>query len=396
MVLPASGGANLTLLLCATAGANGVIDTVPTATGALAVHANDEVCQGSPTDSDGFPNVFALTEAAVNGLDADGASDQILIVLQFTAPACTTQLYAFSATQDGSTIPGGEAVACSPVPTATPTSAAPTATPSGLTEAERNCGPPPGQATFEALGCTVVVTADPNVIHCHGRSTITASVRNRAGHVVPGFGFHFAVDNGLLTVVPNTASTEVATAILELFPTMPSATVIVSVGRTQPGTVEQEVLGHATVQNYCPSSSTTAGLIGLRASSPTVACGGRVFVAATVKDTLGNPVPDGTEITFLASQGSVKDEFVSTSGTPTPGGSSPSVKVPTRGGVANIIYTADGGAAGIVTITAASGAAFGSIDLSVCPSGTAGVGVRPPNTGARITPPSTGDAGLTD
>jgi hypothetical protein len=122
-----------------------------------------------------------------------------------------------------------------------------------------------------------------------------------------------------------------------------------------------------------------------------------VFLAATLKDVLGNPVPDGTEITFLASAGSVSTSAVAAGGqrTPTPdSGSSPSVTVTTQGGTANVIYTGDSSATGSVLVTVASGSAFGSITLQVCQA--AGTTVRPPNTGTgfRIAPPNTGDGGV--
>src|SRR5207245_2759887 len=87
----------------------------------------------------------------------------------------------------------------------------------------------------------VVVTADPNVVTCAGRSVITASARDANGHVVPGVGFHFAVDTGgLLSGPPNTATAEQSTAILTLVAGMKSATVTVSVGATL-GTIEKTV-----------------------------------------------------------------------------------------------------------------------------------------------------------
>jgi hypothetical protein len=245
--------------------------------------------------------------------------------------------------------------------------------------------------------CAVVVTANPNVVACGGRSLITASVRDRDGHVIPGYGFHFATDQGLLIAgPPNNAETEQAAAVLQLFPPGSSnptgslsSTVVVSVGTTL-GTVQ----GTVTVQQYCPTSSQVAGNIQLTSSAPNVPCNGRVFLAGTLKDRQGNPVPDGTEITFLASAGSVSKSAIAAGAGATPSagsGNNPSVTVTTQGGTANLIYTADGGATGTVVITAASGNEFGYLNLPVC---SQVAGVTPPNTGQRIVPPSTGDAGL--
>jgi hypothetical protein len=154
------------------------------------------------------------------------------------------------------------------------------------------------------------------------------------------------------------------------------------------------VQGTVTVQQYCPTSSQVAGNIQLTSSAPNVPCNGRVFLAGTLKDRQGNPVPDGTEITFLASAGSVSKSAIAAGAGATPSagsGNNPSVTVTTQGGTANLIYTADGGATGTVVITAASGNEFGYLNLPVC---SQVAGVTPPNTGQRIVPPSTGDAGL--
>ncbi len=370
-VNPASGGATLTLVNCVVDIGSGNIETP--INGVL--DASDAACAGALTDVDGAPNIFGLNEATVDGIG--GGTGPFRLVLRLQAPTCTNQLYAFTATQNlvtspvTATINGSESVQCAAVtPTLTP---APTATPLTVLAA-------------------VVVTANPNVVLCGGTSLITASVRGPTGHVIPGHGFHFSTDAGLLTVgPPNTADVESAAATLQIFPFMTSATVLVSVG-TGIGTIE----GQITVQQFCPSPNTTAGGIILSASSNPVACNGRTFIAATLRDVTGNPVPDGTEVNFVASAGSVSaaggTAGLSPSGTPT--ASSPSMSATTKGGTLNIVYTADGGASGNVTITAASGASFGSMSLQVCAATAASV--RPPNTGEGFTirPPNTGDGGL--
>jgi len=247
---------------------------------------------------------------------------------------------------------------------------------------------------------SVVVTASPNVVTCGGSSLITATVRDKNGHVVPGVGFHFTTNNGSLVVgPPTTAAAEQGTAILTL--TAPgssggiatdTATVIVSVGVTL-GTVEKfAVADQVTVQQFCQTSSQTAGTISLRASSPNVPCAGSVFIAATVRDVSGNVVPDDTtQVNFIATSGKITTTQSSSgspaaTGTAVPAGAG--ITATTKGGTLNVVYTADLGVAGLVTITAASGASFGSIDLQVC-GGGAPVAGR-----IGITPPNTGDGGL--
>jgi len=397
-VLPGSGGATLTLIQCVVGGANGVVETPPL--GALV--GDDLACVGPIVDADGLANQYGLTDTTVNAFDGNATAEQVQLVLRLRADTCTNQVYAFTAIQGlpaaGATLAGGESVTCSSV-TNTPT---PTSTPilSGVGFGRDTCFVPGVNLSDDRPpACAVVITADPNLVTCGGTSLITATVRDRDGHVVLGYGFHFATDHGLLNVgPPNNAGVESASAILRLFPPGSSnptgsetATVFVSVGLAL-GTVE----GTVTVQQHCSSDQTRAGAIAITASAPVVPCNGRVFLAATLRDGLGNPVPDDTAVTFLASAGSVGTAAVSAGGqTPTPdSGSSPSVTVRTQGGTANVIYTGDSSATGSVLVTVASGAAFGSITLQVCQA--AGTTVRPPNTGTgfRIAPPNTGDGGV--
>jgi hypothetical protein len=388
-VQPGSGGAALTIIRCFLGGANLTIQTSPTD---VAPQGDDEACVGPTTDSNGLTNEITLADPVVNALDGDATAEEILLIVRLTAPTCTNQVYTFQSAQPSTDPPiaGAESVTCSvvtPAPTATATAEPPRDT----------CFVPGGPLQDKPPACAVVVTANPNVVACGGRSLITASVRDRDGHVIPGYGFHFATDQGLLIAgPPNNAETEQAAAVLQLFPPGSSnptgslsSTVVVSVGTTL-GTVQ----GTVTVQQYCPTSSQVAGNIQLTSSAPNVPCNGRVFLAGTLKDRQGNPVPDGTEITFLASAGSVSKSAIAAGAGATPSagsGNNPSVTVTTQGGTANLIYTADGGATGTVVITAASGNEFGYLNLPVC---SQVAGVTPPNTGQRIVPPSTGDAGL--
>src|SRR5262249_50186782 len=105
------------------------------------------------------------------------------------------------------------------------------------------------------LGCnfiSVVLTADPNVIQCGGTTDITATVRDPEGHVVPGVGFHFTTNEGLLQVgPPNDAAVENASAVLTIFPGMKEATVYVSVGAVIGDVTRKDLTGYITVQQFC-------------------------------------------------------------------------------------------------------------------------------------------------
>jgi hypothetical protein len=265
---------------------------------------------------------------------------------------------------------------------------------------------------------SVVVTASPNVVQCGGTSRLTATVRDHTGHLVTGVGFHFATNQVLLDVgPPNTAEALDGEATLKISPGMTQATVVVSVGGTL-GTVELNATGQVTVQQFCPSYSTTPSLIALTASKQKINCGGSTFIAALVRDISGNPAPDNTELTFLTDTGrfgagssgsttasstpsaSTTPEAAGESATttiPLPASGAREVKVKTIGGAANIIYVADALTSGAAHITAAGGASFGSIDIQLecvqmlgAPNGGGGGAVM----GARISPPNTGDGGL--
>jgi hypothetical protein len=262
----------------------------------------------------------------------------------------------------------------------------------------------------------LVVTANPNVIACTGTTTITASVRDANGHVVSGRGFHFVTDTGLLTVNPNNANTEEGIATLTLQPGDGDATVIVSSGLLH-GTVEDidnnennfvvDETALVTIQQNC--LGTTTGQILMNSSAKNVLCGENVFIGLSVVDEDIQTVIDGTPITLIASHGGFF-------GGVSEGGQTllPAAQVPTAHGEANTIYTAPTNYNGEVRITAASGDTYGVHKLNVSGCGVAapaapagatpapcvpigdGICIAPPNTGTgnRITPPSTGSAGL--
>jgi hypothetical protein len=126
-------------------------------------------------------------------------------------------------------------------------------------------------------------------------------------------------------------------------------------------------------------------------------------------------VVDGTPITLIATGGG-NGGFLYAREQDSNGARSiseqvlPQVEVPTSHGEANAIYVAPTDYNGEVKVTAASGDTYGFRKLTVSGCGTTaaaapvtvpctpigdGICISPPNTGAnRITPPSTGSAGL--
>jgi hypothetical protein len=284
--------------------------------------------------------------------------------------------------------------------------------------------------TGDGTNQTLVVTANPNVVQCTGTTTITATVRDVNGHVVPGRGFHFVTSAGLLQVSPNNASTEEGVATLTLRPGDGDATVAVSSGLLH-GTYEEldgsedveddfvvDETAMVTVKQNC--LGTTTGQIRVNSSAVNLHCGERVFIGLSVIDEDIQTVIDNTPLTLIASGGGNGGFFVGVgnggNGSTTSGELLlPQVSVQTSHGEANAIYVAPTDYNGEVKITAASGDTYGIKTLTVngCagtappPSSSTGTGaipctpigdgicITPPNTGAnRITPPSTGSAGL--
>jgi hypothetical protein len=312
-------------------------------------------CLGTGT---GNSVTFPLSTAPGPGCGGFTAGEELsgVVVLRCTAGGHV----ALSVTQGGDEEIGTlQCVVPTPTPGPTPT---PTVRP-----------PQPADAL-----AAVVVTAQPNVVVCGGTSLISASGRDANGHVIPGLGFHFSVDSGgILVGPPRTADAVQSSAILTILPGMSTATVLVSVG-DEIG----DIKGQVTVQQFCPSYQETPGVVTLTASAPRIHCGGTVFVAATVKDVTGNFAPDGMPIEFIANMGTVNP-----------------ARAVTDGGRLNVRYTAPSNA-GIATITAAGGAAFGKIDITVdCPVAPGAPGAAPPQVvcigeGICIIPPSTGNGGL--
>ena len=267
--------------------------------------------------------------------------------------------------------------------------------------------------TFVSLQCnngaTLVVTADPNVIPCTGTTTISASVRDKNGHVVKGRGYHFVTSAGILKVNPNNADNEEATATLTLRPGDGDATVAVSSGLlfgtyeeidSQEGNFVVDETNMVTVKQNC--LSTTTGQVLVNSSQKTMACGENVFIGLHVVDQDIQTVIDNTPLTLIATAGG----FYGGEGASGPTLLS-AAQVPTSHGEANTIYTAPANFNGEVKITAASGDAYGftKIDVTcvVAGAGTGtittapacvdiGDGVCIPSNS--ITPPNTGSGGL--
>ncbi len=265
------------------------------------------------------------------------------------------------------------------------------------------------QATGVTNAGPVSVVASPNVVGCSGRTLITASLRDTNGSPVPlapGAYFTFATDSGLLDQSP----LQPTTAVLNVFSGQTTATVTASTGSFT-GSVTIQVFCPVTPVSLTPQAAPTAtpgpsapGSVMTLTAAPNALndCNGSLFVTALVKTAAGQLVPDGTTVLFLATKGTLN----------------PSAST-TVSGTANVLYTADMTAPGTISISAQAGLANGSVSVPIAcltngttngasSSASAGGLPAPPSRpgasvdnsggglpgGIRISPPSTGDAGL--
>lgn len=208
----------------------------------------------------------------------------------------------------------------------------------------------------------MTLTAQPSVISGNGisTSTITALLTTSAGQPVGGVEVTFTTSTGTLfpATAPPTATAPGSTTLRVLSDPQGRATVLLRSQRVDAGTVTATVTATST-EIVGPQQSATV-LVQMRASTPAAMVVSAAQpqlpadtlsttqVTASVSDSLGNPVPDGTEVEF-----SLAD---ATQGALAPGAAAPPagqivVRTTTTNGVATATYRA-GGRVGTVIITA--------------------------------------------
>jgi len=276
-----------------------------------------------------------------------------------------------------------------------------------------------GTGTICVAGNCVGVTANPNVVSCKGGSTtVTAFANYQFPQVIPSTPvqtqptglpmaqqpyFFFAVSEGIAQI----QQTSNNTAVVTLLEGMPQATISATTGGItntvkifpycRPGSAGASSASAAPVSGTpgaggAPVVAGTPvapplpiGSLTITASPGTIeTCDGSVFLSATVKDTNGKLVPDGTNVLFIATKGILDPASANT-----------------VLGTANVVYTSDLKAPGSIKLSAQSGAAFASVDIPVLcgvsgslASGSAGGSFGTPTAGSpSFRPPNTGEAG---
>jgi len=137
--------------------------------------------------------------------------------------------------------------------------------------------------------------------------------------------------------------------------------------------------GFGTPTATATSTVGPAQTVVVASSNSTLSCGATSIVTVTVKDGAGAPVANGTLVNIVTDLGSV----------------SPTSGQTTADGSVFVFYTAPNNAGGKATISAASGSALGTAEVTInC--NTTPTQAPPPTTsaGGGIQPPNTGDGGL--
>jgi hypothetical protein len=231
---------------------------------------------------------------------------------------------------------------------------------------------PQNDSVVTVSGSTVTVTADSDTIP--QTKTITATFQCLAFGTVS-----FTIADGGTTSGTSTVMTCSTSSQTPGYPGYPGYGY-----PTYPGYGSFNPL--APIYNNVVPTYGTATTIGVSASPASLSCGSASTVAVTVRDSAGNPVPDGTAVSLSASMGTIA---------PTTGN--------TSGGAISGVFTSPA-SNGTAVITASSGTASGQATVSVA-CGVASVPSQqpsappfyaPPAIGTSISPPNTGDAGLVD
>jgi hypothetical protein len=288
--------------------------------------------------------------------------------------------------------------------------------------------PAGGLGSICVSGNCVALTANPNVVSCKGGSTtVTAFAHYQLPVVVPATPIRTAPNGAPLaqqpffffTVTKGIAllqQTSNNTAVVTMLEGMPEAEITATTGGVtntiripsycRPGTAgvtgapsAAGTPGAAPVGTPVPTPA-PVGSLTISASPPSLStCDGSLFLSATVRDSNGKLVPDGTNVLFIATRGILDPASANTTV-----------------GTANVVYTADLKSPGTITLSAQSGSAFASVSVPVTCGGSGGAtgsatsgslgaspsgspNFTPPSTGEggasiRIRPPSTGEAGL--
>ena len=203
---------------------------------------------------------------------------------------------------------------------------------------------PPVVTTVAALQ----ISASPRLIGLNGTSAITVNLYNDGGQLINETNsVTFSLDNRDLASMIPIAST--ATGTLTRTLTAGSIAGVVTVTATSGGKSDK-------ISIQITGDSVAANQVNVTATPASITVGGTSVVKAEVLDLDGNPMPDGTLVTFTNNNSGVGSIVASAS---------------TKSGFAQATFSASDTGTGIATITAESGTASGTATIEVLPA-TAG------------------------
>ena len=137
-----------------------------------------------------------------------------------------------------------------------------------------------------------------------GTSTITATVKDAAGSPVPdGTAVSFSSTYGTLASTYETTTNGIATTTLTFSADDSSSTVTATSGSVR----------STVIVTYSPASGVPSAMT-LQASPATVGAADASTISATITDSGGSPVPDGTAVTFSTTLGAISSVTTTTTG----------------------------------------------------------------------------------
>lgn len=212
-----------------------------------------------------------------------------------------------------------------------------------------------------AAGASVTVSSNPTSITTYGLSSITATVRDSTGTLVAdGTSVTFSLSaSSMGTLSSTTATTSGGTAAVYFTAANTDGSVTIT-------STSGSLSGSVTIS----IAATATGAVSLSASPSTISPSNTSAITARVVDSAGNPVVDGTIVSFILDN-------------PALGSISPS-SAATSNGNATGTFTASTDT-GTVTITATSGTIFGTLAITI--SGTA-TSTAATNISLTVTPSS--------
>jgi hypothetical protein len=201
------------------------------------------------------------------------------------------------------------------------------------------------------------VTVNPASIITNSASTITATLLNNLGNPVPGATVNFSLSQAVATLSAASAITNASGVATVTLASQSIATSVIVTGTYTSITPSFALTGSTTVTiNAAPPASV---IVAANPTSITVL--GTATITATVKDINGNPVPDGTSVTFSLNP-------ATTFGTLSSGVSSTS----SGNGTATTTFVASN-TSGTVTITATAGSVSSTTSLTIIPAAVASI-----------------------